>query len=428
LAQINLGRSQDFSFDSPDTGTPQNERAPLFAHEAVEPYQGNPQECSHEDESAVTDDSEDIDINDPTIEKFPRDRPSILQQVRSAETRLGEDETRFECSPASPVLTPDALKHRNEPPQTPSPRLLESEQPPVLDVIPEEHDPEPAGVSTDPVKSDQIAKKAAENVEIHEISDDTTTSGVMTPEESSSDDKNPSVVEIAPGLSETVSSDSKQSAIDVAPGLSETVSPNHSKSDMGAIPDITTQPAIKTAAKAAAETPQANSYVPEKGNTAVSPAITVQPATPSSATTLDSSSPREIHPAKSKENTETTSISTNKPTEESSAKSSEPTGLKQRKPVQESNSSKSPAQTSNSGTDNQTKSIDRSRTPTSIRSTGKLSGENGGFLKIFWRTVFVGWIGGFLAKLCGGSWSGNKGIAKGEARGGGGGGKRERDA
>jgi hypothetical protein len=51
-------------------------------------------------------DVENIDLNDPTLEKFPSDRAGIMDAVRKVETSLNEDQTLFEGVPPSPVVGP----------------------------------------------------------------------------------------------------------------------------------------------------------------------------------------------------------------------------------------------------------------------------------------------------------------------------------
>ncbi|RDW59531.1 hypothetical protein BP6252_12618 [Coleophoma cylindrospora] len=93
--------------------TPWDERVPLFEHECMgnaglQPqasYQAEPLErvtSATSNDEVLTDD--DIDFNDPTLEQFPHDRRSILERVRTVETRLDEDETKFEGVPPSPVV------------------------------------------------------------------------------------------------------------------------------------------------------------------------------------------------------------------------------------------------------------------------------------------------------------------------------------
>ncbi|RDW65272.1 hypothetical protein BP5796_09964 [Coleophoma crateriformis] len=101
--------------DEDDSGsvTPWDERVPLFEHECMgnaglHPQASHPVEPLERVTSATSNDEvltdDDIDFNDPTLEQFPHDRRSILERVRTVETRLDEDETKFEGVPPSPVV------------------------------------------------------------------------------------------------------------------------------------------------------------------------------------------------------------------------------------------------------------------------------------------------------------------------------------
>lgn len=48
----------------------------------------------------------EVDPNDPSIEKFPEDRQGILGKIRTSQTSLSPDETRFDGVPASPIVGP----------------------------------------------------------------------------------------------------------------------------------------------------------------------------------------------------------------------------------------------------------------------------------------------------------------------------------
>jgi hypothetical protein len=45
-----------------------------------------------------------VDLNDPTLERFPSNRDDIIDAVRKLETGLEEDQPSFECVPLSPVF------------------------------------------------------------------------------------------------------------------------------------------------------------------------------------------------------------------------------------------------------------------------------------------------------------------------------------
>ena len=76
------------------TVTPFHERAPLFSHECLEPpSRENEYHHSEAPEPTPPDEETAIDPNDPTLEAFPCERLSILERMRTVETRLSEDQT-----------------------------------------------------------------------------------------------------------------------------------------------------------------------------------------------------------------------------------------------------------------------------------------------------------------------------------------------
>ncbi|KAM0559582.1 hypothetical protein ACHAPJ_004106 [Fusarium lateritium] len=89
-------------------------KAPLFAHECLGAY-GFGDDEDH-DAAPIAGDSPgrhsiakskhdkvaDIDVNDPTLEKFPSERGSILDAIRTIQTHLGEDHTHLDDIPSSP--------------------------------------------------------------------------------------------------------------------------------------------------------------------------------------------------------------------------------------------------------------------------------------------------------------------------------------
>lgn len=120
------------------TVTPIHERAPLFAHECVTPYEGKTQESSHEpieDSADPPAEEEVIDENDPMIEEFPEDRLSILARVRTTESRLSEDETIFDGVSSSPVA---GYSRTTDEEEAPSSVRLDAQPSPQLDRITEE--------------------------------------------------------------------------------------------------------------------------------------------------------------------------------------------------------------------------------------------------------------------------------------------------
>ncbi|KAK0673934.1 hypothetical protein QBC41DRAFT_310935 [Cercophora samala] len=83
-------------------------KSPLFPHECPSPpTPGNAVERreSSDDRSPLEDiDPDQIDLNDPTLERFPSNREEIIDTVRKLETSLNEDQASFEGAPPSPVI------------------------------------------------------------------------------------------------------------------------------------------------------------------------------------------------------------------------------------------------------------------------------------------------------------------------------------
>ncbi|KAK4106586.1 hypothetical protein N658DRAFT_503018 [Parathielavia hyrcaniae] len=95
------------------------DKSPLFAHECVGLYESDDEETGQGDSpgedvaedderfyrSLVEDiDPDQIDLNDPTLERFPSARDDIMQAVRKLETGLPADQASFEGNPRSPVV------------------------------------------------------------------------------------------------------------------------------------------------------------------------------------------------------------------------------------------------------------------------------------------------------------------------------------
>ncbi|KAK0623512.1 hypothetical protein B0T14DRAFT_494978 [Immersiella caudata] len=104
------GSSHDFHDNENESSSAQ---PPLFAHEAV----GMFDDVSYGDD-VVEDfrrgsrafegediDQDNIDVNDPTLERFPSNREAIIDTVRKLETGLDEDQASFEGVPLSPVIS-----------------------------------------------------------------------------------------------------------------------------------------------------------------------------------------------------------------------------------------------------------------------------------------------------------------------------------
>ncbi|KAK4198164.1 hypothetical protein QBC40DRAFT_284210 [Triangularia verruculosa] len=84
-------------------------KSPLFPHECPSPPTSGdavqPRESREEEISPLEElDPDQIDLNDPTLERFPSNREGIMDTVRKLETSLNEDQASFEGAPPSPVI------------------------------------------------------------------------------------------------------------------------------------------------------------------------------------------------------------------------------------------------------------------------------------------------------------------------------------
>lgn len=138
--------------------TPAEDKAPMFAYEFVGEVDSGqeavPEGEGHEHEPTPEfENADDVDLNDPTIEKFPEDREGILSKIKTSQSSLSPDETRFEGVPLSPVVGPSGSpmsgRGISESPISPmhkaSAEVEEVEReptPPALDAI-EEDEEEP---------------------------------------------------------------------------------------------------------------------------------------------------------------------------------------------------------------------------------------------------------------------------------------------
>ncbi|OHW91566.1 pt repeat family protein [Colletotrichum incanum] len=83
---------------------------PLFAHEALGPYEPSGSDDEDGDSKGfdhhgtVEYDVDKYDLNDPTLEHWPSNRNGIIDAVRKVETGRNEDQTTFLGAPLSPVI------------------------------------------------------------------------------------------------------------------------------------------------------------------------------------------------------------------------------------------------------------------------------------------------------------------------------------
>jgi hypothetical protein len=96
-------------FDDP-ISPPAGDQVPLFAYECFSgPEDDQAVPKAHEDvpsepRYSFDEDSAAVDMNDPTLERFPSNRDEIMDTVRRMETSLDADQTHFEAVPPSPVV------------------------------------------------------------------------------------------------------------------------------------------------------------------------------------------------------------------------------------------------------------------------------------------------------------------------------------
>lgn len=125
---------------TPGTMTPWEDTVPRFSHECIEPVMegsASPAIQRPWTPEMPTEEAEEYDFNDPSIEEFPTDKRGILQHVFAMEARLPPDETRDDGIPPSPVVGHDRQLGAIALP-TPSPGLLPTDMSPSLESIPEE--------------------------------------------------------------------------------------------------------------------------------------------------------------------------------------------------------------------------------------------------------------------------------------------------
>jgi hypothetical protein len=132
LSEVTLEGGQFFE-DQEDSIV---DKSPLFAHECVGMYESDQDIGLGEDEEDIASqvvpvediDPDAIDPNDPTLERFPSNREEIIDTVRKLESGLEADQASFEGSPPSPVINPSRRGTEDitgdfliAPPQVPSP-------------------------------------------------------------------------------------------------------------------------------------------------------------------------------------------------------------------------------------------------------------------------------------------------------------------
>jgi hypothetical protein len=122
------------------------DKSPLFAHECAGLFESD-EEIGEEDvaedherfDPRVEDiDPNQVDLNDPTLERFPSNRDDIMETVRKLETGLPADEADFDGNARSPVINPSRRGteditgdfHLSAPQPTPPPTRRSSKRSP----------------------------------------------------------------------------------------------------------------------------------------------------------------------------------------------------------------------------------------------------------------------------------------------------------
>jgi hypothetical protein len=101
-------RGGDFSLDQEGYIA---DKSPLFAHEAVGLYESDEEDQEDSEGDNAVDaapvediDPDNIDLNDPRLERFPSTREDIMDAVRKLETGLPVDQPSFDGQARSPVI------------------------------------------------------------------------------------------------------------------------------------------------------------------------------------------------------------------------------------------------------------------------------------------------------------------------------------
>jgi hypothetical protein len=339
--------------ETPGSGTvtPVEERAPRFSHECLTPPNGDVRPASREHDEYEGKGPRDpfensaIDLDDPSIEEFPLEREAIFEQVLSCQRRLSEDPTAVEGVPPSPVVGHNGHPERFDLPAV-SPNVLtrnDQRSPSLLSIQEEDGD--------DFHKEELWALPRS----------------ITQPKSE-------------PDLKEATAKDEREKSVEVheisaeSPpvGIIESAAHNYSERQVDG-PHISPGPVeLPETPFGADENKQLDSedgspqeiVSPKEG-----PSITVLPSTPGTSMKNRGSDPFD----KPIDGAKTTAI------EEENGRAH----LTSRK-------ARAPSPTP-----------DRPITPSSMRSAGK-DAKSKNFLKTFLHLVFVEWIGGLIARLCGG--------------------------
>ena len=384
-----------YGFDEPSV--PEN-KTPLFAHECVgmELYEDDGAPDAHGEEhhsddyeedrrpSTVYDDEEDIDLNDPTLEKFPSNRDEIIDTVRKLEGGLNEDHADVEgLIPLSPVVGPSGPQNHDlvgdlivSSPVVASPVVARGSR--MLNL---------PRSSLGSVSSDRSSAISLGSIsEAEEV-------GVEDAVDEAEEADEPPVISTPKPRRDSSRGDAAAPTSDDDEGIAMR------RSDKDKSPEASSNEATQVPTPSA-EAPTGMSVTDaqnEEGQDAPNgqPEVKSVPASEQSASQTsgspgqasgESGSPRIV--IQSAEEAEQVEGSTDEPaTERSAPDSAKTTGV--------DTGAHSQVKRRNAGPD-------RIATPVSINEAGIQAAKSGGWIRSFFRMIFVDWIGGFIRRLCGG--------------------------
>ncbi|EPQ64415.1 Bgt-5059 [Blumeria graminis f. sp. tritici] len=392
------------NFESPEgirfisgQSTPIEERVPQFSHEcanfpdSTEISSYPPPSIEHGSRKPSYNFSEEIDLNDPTIQMFPTDRASIIAKIQEIQDRLPEDETQIEgvllSSAHDESRRPSIITNLAQTSLKASPSSYDCEHPrPLHSIIEEGNDKIDVSNPEDPTANfgDQTsAKEGFKGIgrldnnsqgchifkvsELDSMKEQSDHRGENYYAQEPTNQSQPSTeLDIKSGESGNVSpTGSPTHSINIEPEKEQQVVSNSNPSDFN--PSITLATSSEQIPPVDGE--ETKSYHTNKKDDIVA-------ACPEIA---HDSGPREV----------LSSTNLLSPCEDNQAMSTGVSG---------ENSSRLNLRKPPSRRD--LKASDRPITPNSIGSSKK-DVKSRNFLKAFWRVIIVEWIGGMIMKLCG---------------------------
>lgn len=372
-----------YGFDEIETPAAEN-KAPLFAHECVGmelcdedmrgPHDDEHYSAEYEEDrrpSTVYDDEDDIDLNDPTLEKFPSNREEIIDRVRKLEGGLNEDHSDVEgLIPLSPLVGPSGPQNHDlvgdflvSSPMVSSPivprgsRLLSLPRP-----------------SLGSVSSDRGSALSLDSIsEAEEAVDEDEANGppiISTPKprrHPSRDDFKSPTSDDDEGIVMKNGSDKNDSSREVSSGEDSQIPTPGGDG-----------PAKTPAANPLAEdSPVASSAQPEIELGLGSDRSSEQTQESSGQANGNSGRPRIV--GQGSEEADHSDIRASDSAKATGVDGGGQSQLRKR-----------------------TAAPDRVATPVSINEAGRQAAQSGNWIRSFFKMIFVDWIGGFIRRLCGG--------------------------